>query len=557
MSSNAKYIDKKTKDELEEERVEADHLRSLLVTAAISALYIADVFVSFMISHELYGIKWWNMLSITLIVLILPYVIVSSALLHAIYGHNFLCMKLDANPIHILFGVNCCNNINNNHNIQNINYNSGSCINKYINFIIKLLAFIITIFWLPILNIFICANNQYFNAILIQLSLILMNTINHLIILCIVHPQSILAMLSIISCRITIFYIVLSIFVFTYGHLSKRIINYKKYRYIASLTICIELLLAFIMIYITFAVKYDDNHYEQYIFTLFGFVNYIYPNFPFKKSRLIIKFAYNASQKWLLNYVLNGDINEMYNRFYFYLHHIIYHHSYNNNHEHIDIEDETVSLLSMDRMQQRQRQYNHNQHLLHHINDKKCIEMQFEYMRMPLMDKIPFIVGMVDSLNPEDKDKNSFLFDYGICRIIYFISSSGACLFPVIWLLVVFESTLVPGWMNILIYGSILMYMGFMGRMFYYFFKIKVTPNLLLLMTKINGLNARNVYNATCVDDNDMKYIVDMYKESKVIMAVMSNMDKEIGLNVLPYLLRCSDDYDNNNDTKLCISDCV
>ena len=440
---------------------EADHLRSILVTAAVSLLFISNVFISFMISHELYGMRsWGNMLSVTLIVLIIPYIIVSSALSHVVYGKNFVCMKLDSNPCHILFG---CAEENNYCNFQNTGDHSS--INKYINFVIKFIAFLITVFWLPILNIFICPNNQYFNAILIQLCLILMNTINHLIILCIVPPASILAMLCIISCRITIFYILLSIFIFTYGHLSKRIINYKKYRYIASLTISIELLLAFIMIYITFAVKYDEVHYDQYVFTIIGFINYVYPNFPFKKSRLVIKFAYNASSKWLLSFVLNGDIDEMYNRFYFYLHHITFHPQQS---DPDPINDEKVALLI-----DTARSGCGHDHDLHTIGSKKCMEMQYEFLRLSIVDKIPYIMSMVDDIS--DNKQNGWFMDYGVCRIIYFLSSAGATLFPVVWLLAVFESTLVPGWMNILIYGSILMYMGLMGGCFIIFFKLRLS----------------------------------------------------------------------------------
>ena len=453
--------------------------------------------------------NWVPMFGTTLSVLLFPYLMASIVLTPIIYGPGFLCMKLAQSPLYILFGLEnrCCDTYN-------------AC-TKYINHMIKFIAFITTILWLPILNIFICTNSQYFNAILLQLSLILMNTINHLIILCLVPSKSILALLTSISCRITIFYILLSIFIFTYGHLSKQIINYKRYRYIASLTICIELLMAFIYVYITFIVQYDDDHHNQYVFTIIGFVNYIYPNFPFRKSALIIKFAYSASQEWLVHFVLNGSINEMYNRFYFALHHVTFHDP--SKHQKECHMDETVHLLINTKPQK-------NVSYHHELNDIKCLKMQYKFLKMDIVDKVKYIDALMSTHNEEDIISR---FDFGICRTIYVVSSFVACVFPVIWLLLVFESSLVSGWTNLLIYGSIIMFVGFLGRMMYFFFKMRISPNYLFLMVKLYDFKIIN-QNIASMNNMPIKY---MHQHSELVLVLVNNLGADIAFFVLPYLL--------------------
>ena len=121
--------------------------------------------------------------------------------------------------------------------------------------------------------------------------------------------------------------------------------------------------------------------------------------------------------------------------------------------------------------------------------------------------------------------------------MIYFASSAMACLFPVFWLIdmVIFESKqdkMVPGWMTLLIFGSIVMFCGFMGRLIYHIWSSGLSPNLFLLMNMVHDLKGGDK-----LDDSDRKRIEDMYSNGRIIAVVMENIPSEIASVVLEFAL--------------------
>ena len=203
-------------------RQEPDHLRMWYIPIGISGLFVTNLVLSFMISEELtispsLGYLW----NINMTLLVFPYILASGLILYFGIRQSSEIMHIKPNPtipLYVLF--NCIDKLSTNSNKISIYCNTTN--NPWIktmNIILTIISYLFSMLLAPIIYIFICDDDRYIHIVLTHLILILINTINHIYILFMVSSfHSFLAILTVLSCRITIFYIVLSTFMLLFNN---------------------------------------------------------------------------------------------------------------------------------------------------------------------------------------------------------------------------------------------------------------------------------------------------------------------------------------------------